>query len=297
MNESHEPFSLTTEEIARKIVEAFDEFNAASLVMDITAFCGPEKTNEFFQETISIIQRGGKMTKKGDRKRTSGGTFFSHIKENVTAIEREMLFPRGKVSIPDEYMLDAIEKFNLNQLEIGARRIEETMRGVGYPIEQDNRLNLLRLRELLLKRIAELKGKETQESFKAVIETVNELPDDATRSLLISRIENLEVKTSNITETAKETVAVEQQRQRMQIQLEAEERRAKTRLRYLERLLERESVATMLGSILLSIITLTLIIGMFAGKIETKIIENGFLVLLGYFFGQTTGRSTKQNSE
>jgi hypothetical protein len=296
INPSEQNSSLTSQ-LALKIVDTFHEFNAATLIKDISAFLGAERTETYFNDALSIQESGGMMTKRGDRKRTPGGIFFSIVKDNLNDLERELLFPYGRHSFPDSYLVASLNSLTLDQLEIGARRIEETMRGERLTLPQDRRLQLLRMREILLKRIAELKGKETQASLKAVMQTVSELPDDETRTLLMQKVEEIEKKAAEKTEIVRESVEVEQARQKMQIQLEAEERRAKTRLRYLERLLERESVATMLGSILLAIISLALIVGMFVGKIETKIIENGFLVLLGYFFGQTTGRSLKQGSQ
>lgn len=73
---------------------------------------------------------------------------------------------------------------------------------------------------------------------------------------------------------------------------EAFERRSRVWLTFLE----RESVATVVGSLLLVILTLSIIFAMFAGVESTDIVNNGFLVLLGYFFGQTVSKATSGSS-
>ena len=61
-------------------------------------------------------------------------------------------------------------------------------------------------------------------------------------------------------------------------------------------LLERESAATILGGILLFIILITHVTAIFAKFSIPEILNNAFLIILGYFFGQSTqDRSGKTN--
>jgi hypothetical protein len=55
-------------------------------------------------------------------------------------------------------------------------------------------------------------------------------------------------------------------------------------------LLERESVATIVGAFILIIFTLCLTIAMFTGFTPSEVITNAFLLILGYFFGQSTAK-------
>ncbi len=64
-------------------------------------------------------------------------------------------------------------------------------------------------------------------------------------------------------------------------------KRVERQLNFYKRMTEKESVTTVLGSIILLILTFALVIGKFSNiNQDWKIIENGFLILLGFFFGQ-----------
>ena len=56
--------------------------------------------------------------------------------------------------------------------------------------------------------------------------------------------------------------------------------------------LERESVATIVGAILLVTLTVTLVTAMFIGTAASDVVSSSFLLILGYFFGQTASRGT-----
>ncbi|QSB13937.1 hypothetical protein JQS43_20685 [Natronosporangium hydrolyticum] len=56
-------------------------------------------------------------------------------------------------------------------------------------------------------------------------------------------------------------------------------------------LIERESVATIVGALILIAVTVALLIAMFVDVAASNIVENAFLVILGYFFGQSISRS------
>lgn len=58
-------------------------------------------------------------------------------------------------------------------------------------------------------------------------------------------------------------------------------------------LLEREPAAVLIGGLLLTVIATALLIGMFTNTAVPEIVSSAFLLILGFFFGQTasTGRS------
>ena len=56
--------------------------------------------------------------------------------------------------------------------------------------------------------------------------------------------------------------------------------------------LERESVAAIVGSLLLVVLTLSQIIATFFNIATSEIVNNSFLLILGYFFGQTWGKAS-----
>jgi uncharacterized membrane protein len=84
---------------------------------------------------------------------------------------------------------------------------------------------------------------------------------------------------------------------------EASERQQRLKIEIRERrsaiyrsFLERESVASVVGAMLLLALATTLIVAMFTHAATSEVITNAFLLILGYFFGQATTRSQSQRS-
>jgi hypothetical protein len=72
----------------------------------------------------------------------------------------------------------------------------------------------------------------------------------------------------------------------LQVRAEIEMKKAKARSEIWQSFLVRESVATIVGGCLLILITVVLLIAIFFKLTAPDIINNSFLVILGYFFGQ-----------
>ena len=54
----------------------------------------------------------------------------------------------------------------------------------------------------------------------------------------------------------------------------------------------KESIATYVGALLLIALTVVQVTAMFLGNsYKSEIIDNAFLLILGYFFGQSSGRA------
>lgn len=79
-------------------------------------------------------------------------------------------------------------------------------------------------------------------------------------------------------------------RAELQARAEIEMKKARARSEIWLSFLARESVATIVGGFLLILIIIILLIAMFFKLATPDIINNSFLVILGYFFGQATGR-------
>lgn len=75
--------------------------------------------------------------------------------------------------------------------------------------------------------------------------------------------------------------------------LEVQERKWRMR----KSLLDREPAAVLIGAVLLSAITLALIIATFVHTPVPDILANAFLLILGFFFGQTTSGSRGRQPE
>jgi hypothetical protein len=62
------------------------------------------------------------------------------------------------------------------------------------------------------------------------------------------------------------------------------------------RILGRESVASVVGSLLLVAFASALTVAMFTGVTVTTVVSNSFLLILGYFFGQGVSRRKRRTS-
>jgi hypothetical protein len=87
-----------------------------------------------------------------------------------------------------------------------------------------------------------------------------------------------------------ETAQAAARERELQLQIQIRERRAAIYKSFLE----RESVAGVVGAVLMLGLALTLIIGMFVRLAAPAVIANAFLLILGYFFGQATTRDRGQ---
>ena len=155
---------------------------------------------------------------------------------------------------------------------------------------------LLERKQLILDRIRLLEGDEKLESLRDLISKVSQ-PE--VKEKLDQELRELEEESHKWEEQATqigEAKAAEELRVQADLsRLSAElfERRSKVWLQ----ILGRESVATMLGGLLLLIIIFAEIAAFMAGKDVPDILDNCLLVILGYFFGQTAARAKSQNSE
>ncbi|MGR0482015.1 MAG: hypothetical protein ACTFAL_11590 [Candidatus Electronema sp. V4] len=85
---------------------------------------------------------------------------------------------------------------------------------------------------------------------------------------------------SSLKEETEAKIKLEQHR------IDGLERKSKIWLSFLQ----RESAASIIGGIVLLMLTVALISGMIFGR-ESQILSNGFLVILGYFFGQSSSKN------
>jgi hypothetical protein len=134
-------------------------------------------------------------------------------------------------------------------------------------------------------------------------DAIDQLPDNDTKEMLRNQLQEYE-------KLAKDVAAGELERQRMEFdqklaqqkvafeqdqagkQVELRLREAETKTQRIVRLLDKDLVSVLIGGALLIIITVSLIVMMGRGVVESRLLENAFLILLGYFFGQGAGVRT-----
>lgn len=169
-------------------------------------------------------------------------------------------------------------------------------------------------KQLIMSRISLLTQEETIDKLEGL---AKKLPEKDGRAELEKAIEEmrqeLQVSQAKLKQNADQLRELEDERQSGQAELtrlekQAEIELAKTeknaeinerRYRIIKSFLERESVATIIGALLLFILTIVLVVAAFRHTALPEIINNAFLLILGYFFGRETNRANnfKENAD
>jgi uncharacterized membrane protein len=145
---------------------------------------------------------------------------------------------------------------------------------------------LLERKSLILQRISTLQPQEQLSDLRAVVTDL--VDDEKLRKVLIDNIDQSGEKAkADAEKLMAEAEATMAQRERMmKLEVELQERRSAIWLSFLQ----RESVASFIGALLLLAFGVALIVSMFTHTPPTEVVTNAFLLILGYFFGQATGR-------
>ena len=153
---------------------------------------------------------------------------------------------------------------------------------------------LLDRKKLVLERIRVLSANEKIETIQ---DLVNNVEDEEVKKKIGKEIEGLRYESQRLREQSKE-VEEGQSEERIKIQIdlarlnaEIFERRSKVWFS----LLERESAATILGGVLLLIILVAHVTAIFSKFSIPEILNNAFLIILGYFFGQSTNKKQSKH--
>lgn len=200
----------------------------------------------------------------------SGKFFF--IKDYEAILNR---FGLGKSQISSQ---------SLYKLEDSLLRIEDIINNNSEDFPGDF---LFERKKLILERIKEV---SSEEKIITLHDLVNKLPEGEERGKIKSELDSLrqgaekykqEIQRVDIAaREAEAAIKLEQQR------IDGLERKSKIWLSFLQ----RESAASIIGGIVLLMLTVALISGMIFGR-ESQILSNGFLVILGYFFGQSSSKN------
>jgi hypothetical protein len=146
---------------------------------------------------------------------------------------------------------------------------------------------LLERKKIILDRIYSLTSAEKIETINAL---VDEVKDEDVKLKIEEQIEQFNTENQYISEQKKEVENdVQEENQKTQSELarlsvEMFERRSKVWFS----LLERGSAATIIGALILVIILSAQVAAIFTKIPTPEILNNAFLIILGYFFGQST---------
>ncbi len=144
---------------------------------------------------------------------------------------------------------------------------------------------LLERKKLILERIKELSEKEKLENLEGL---ADELSEGKIKNKFIEEIESIKKEALEY-KRAIQDVSNREAEERIKFerqQCDIFERKSKIWLSFLQ----RESAASIIGGIVLLMLTVALISSMIFGR-ESQILSNGFLVILGYFFGQSSSKN------
>jgi Fe2+ transport system protein B len=148
---------------------------------------------------------------------------------------------------------------------------------------------LLERKKLIIER---LRSFESKQAIKSIKDLIDQVQDPDLKLKLDKELGELNSKSQELREEAKKLEKLQ-----MDEKITAEERVLKMQLalsenkkEYLKMFLEKQSMATIVGAILLILITLSLIIGVLFQGQPTDMLNNALLVLLGYFFGQAVNK-------
>ena len=150
---------------------------------------------------------------------------------------------------------------------------------------------LLERKKLVVDRIADLRKAIKIDSLRGLIGAV---PDEALKTRLQHEVSDLEESSRKLKQQSTEIERAQQELKASsdieitRLRLEVFERRSKVWRSFLE----RESVATLVGGILLLVIGAAILVSMFLRLTISDIVSNTFLLILGYFFGQSTSKSS-----
>ncbi len=208
--------------------------------------------------------------------------------------------------IPDEIYWDVyeehyhkIQKLNLTEEEIKIQSLPELKKSllrvnkqIDATSENDYLLYFLfDAKKIIIDRIKDTASSERIDNINKLL---NDLPEEGVKREINKELSALQEEIfkheqgvqeiSDLETDAKIKIKLEQQR------IDGLERKSKIWLSFLQ----RESAASIVGAVVLLLLTLALIVGMVFGW-ESQVLSNGFLVILGYFFGQSSSRNNKDN--
>ena len=153
---------------------------------------------------------------------------------------------------------------------------------------------LLERKRLVLSRIRELGGRNAEAALERLASGGNgsgNTQQEAAQALKQLRVAR---------EATQEVVELDRDLVRQREMLALSERRAvlsERRARVWQSFLARESMASIAGGILLLLLAGSLIVAMFVGTATSEVVSNAFLVILGYFFGQSVGRDRAKRDD
>ncbi|MEU0780973.1 hypothetical protein ABZ341_05245 [Streptomyces sp. NPDC006173] len=193
----------------------------------------------------------------------------------------------GKFFAQSRLTLSDLAKYDVAELQLALARIDSALEDEPFAQAPSGRSRLLNRKNDVLGKIH---FQANQAQIKSLRELVEGLDEKDQKERLLAELNDLETSSSSLEQESKATTDA---------QSDAERDAAMWKQDIMERrwevwksLLVRESVATLVGAALLITLGIVLITAMFMNREPSSILSNTFLIILGYFFGQSTDRAT-----
>jgi hypothetical protein len=201
-----------------------------------------------------------------------GEQSLEELNESLAAVER---------AIEDPNIIDGSERIR-RALEPGGPNQEARIQKIVLPA-------LLERKSLILRRINVLSSQQQVSEIRDVI--VDSLAGHGATDELLKSIEAISDRAAEHSRDLElQAERADQQRERyMRLEVELKERRSAIYRSWIE----RESIASIVGAILLLGLGIAIVVAMFVGTTVTEVVTGSFLVILGYFFGQTTNKRSE----
>lgn len=145
---------------------------------------------------------------------------------------------------------------------------------------------LLQRKKLILERIRILAPEEQLSDVSEVLE--EKVEDPAVREQLKSMLAEYAAEQRTLAEEAQESG--KEAFNAALVDIEIRERKWRMRRSFIE----REPIAILVGAVILLVVTIALVTAMFTGVESPEILVNAFLIILGYFFGQSAAAGRQE---
>lgn len=216
---------------------------------------------------------------------------------SIDSIERQNISELDTLLVKVNDAIEHADSFDNLRLKVSASGgVIISASGSDWTLERRMLPFLLERKALIIDRIKMLRPEQQLNELRSDVE--DKVHDPIVREELLNIInhrfeEERKAQESLDREQAQVQVArVEVLEREKRLQIEIRERRWAIYRSFLE----RESMASVIGALLLVALAAVLIIGMFTHTTTPEIITSAFLLILGYFFGQTVAREQAKKS-
>ncbi|WP_103670643.1 hypothetical protein [Pseudanabaena sp. BC1403] len=236
-------------------------------------------------------------------------------------VSKDMVFMSDIADVPDSRELreklsklglneESIEKYNLADLKKSYAKLEDFQSDPNNFSDLNIPLTVFRkkpkiyissrffeLERLILDRINLL----SIEEIRLIQEQFNESPENTyinaqTFNQTVKSLEDLIENQKLLGEFYTNRNSFEQEIKRRELDLQEKEIENNNKMKYLDRILAKESVATLIGALIIVLIIGFQLLGIFCDKAKTpEILNNTLLIVLGFFFGQSSNKGKGEN--